>query len=424
MSVQFHLPLGPQADELVGAAAGGSSPEAGEGSALRAFEAAARREPCDPDYAFVLARALLLSGRAAEAAARVRAALDLGHGRPEYHFVLGCALWKLGRADEAAAAFAEAARLQPADAGVLTAQAAALVQAGRRTEAAAAYAAALALDPARAEAHGGLGVLRWQEGCKEQALELLATAVALRPEAPALLRNYGLALQASGKGAAALAVLRRAAAAAPGNADARLDLAEATWAAGRREEAVAALEAARRLDPAAIARRPESAAIGDALQLESLRAETAARANGLGHLAGRAASAVFHCAALATGLSRGLWSRQWLLIAAPLLAVAVLVRYLPPYVRHFLVCDDVAEVARTPLEDDGVIRVRLAHAFDARGMRRLLDPDSCSVTTRSPLRRIACGYEVPVSVLPGLRHTLVFRIDVEQPFLPRDAGGR
>ena len=166
MSVDFHLPLGPKGDELTAGpeGEGAAESEAGRASALRAFAAAARREPCDPDYAFVLARGLLTSGHAAEAVDRCRAAIPLGHVRAEYHFTLGCALWQIGRAAEAASAFAEALQLQPGDADLLTAQAAALLRCGRHVEAEAAYAAALAVDRQLAEAHCGLGVLSWQQG--------------------------------------------------------------------------------------------------------------------------------------------------------------------------------------------------------------------------------------------------------------------
>lgn len=419
MSVDFHLPLGPKGDELTagpeGEAAAGS--EAGRAQALRAFAAAARREPCDPDYAFVLACAQLVSGHAAEAVERCRAAIPLGHVRPEYHFTLGCALWQLDRADEAAEAFAEAVRLQPGDADLLTAQAAALLRCGRQLEAEAAYAAALAADPQLAEAHGGLGVLRWQRGCEEEALEALRRASTLRPDARHLLRNYGLALMASGRVPAGLGVLRRATSARSAGTEAWLDLAQAAWSAGQRDEATAALEQAARLDPAAISRRPQSLAIRDALQLESLRRETQSeRPSGLGVLA---ASTMFRAAELAGGVLGRLRPGRWPLMAAVLLLFVAAARLVPPYVRHQLLRDDVAQVARTPILSDGVVHERLAYVFEARHVRPGL-ADACVVTTHPPLRRITCAYSLPVSIVPGVEHMLWFRIDTEQPFVLRE----
>ncbi len=417
----FRLRLGPKGDELTADpdADPASDEPVGQGSAaLRAFAAAARREPHDPDYAFVHARALLMSNRPAEAVEACRSALLLGRSQPEYHFTLGCALWKLGRAEEAASAFSDVAHLQPDDPEAHTALGAALTRAGHRLEAAAAFAAALDLDPRLAEAHGGLGVLAWQDGRRTEALQRFRRAATLRPESHDLLANLGLALLASGRPAAALSALRRAVQLAPGDARAQLDLAQAAFTAGGMEEASLALAQASRLDPTAITRSPPSLAVRDALQAERIRAQLPPRPRtSFGALLARTALA---CVDLLPGRRAARRLRAGFVTCGVLLALAGIARLAPPYFRHFLLRDDVVAVARAPVEDDALVRDRLAHAIEARRMRTVLDPDSCSLITRPAWRRITCSYQVPVSVVPGVTHTLSFRIDTEQPYLAHE----
>ena len=89
----------------------------------------------------------------------------------------------------------------------------------------------------------------------------------------------------------------------------------------------------------------------------------------------------------------------------------------PPYVTHYLLEDDVADVARAPLRDDAVVRDRLRRTIERRGLQRQLDADRCEVTTEPGWRRITCDYTVRIQVLPAVWRTLRLRIDVEQPFL-------
>ena len=128
----------------------------------------------------------------------------------------------------------------------------------------------------------------------------------------------------------------------------------------------------------------------------------------------------FRTAELAAGVVRWLRPGRWPLIGAVLLLVVAAARLVPPYVRHQLLRDDVAQVARTPILSDSVVHERLAYVFEMRDVRPWLGADACVVTTRPPLRRIACAYSVAVSIVPGIEHTLSFRIDTEQPFVLRE----
>ena len=92
-------------------------------------------------------------------------------------------------------------------------------------------------------------------------------------------------------------------------------------------------------------------------------------------------------------------------------------RLLPHYVTHYLIEDDVTVIARTPIRDDAVIRDRLAHAVRHRGLQDHLRPERCRIETELGWRRISCRYAIEMDLLPGLRRTLQFQIDVEQPYL-------
>jgi hypothetical protein len=93
----------------------------------------------------------------------------------------------------------------------------------------------------------------------------------------------------------------------------------------------------------------------------------------------------------------------------------------PPYVTHFLLQDDIAAVARSPVRDDAVVRERLRHTIRRRGLEDRLDADRCELATDPGWRRISCHYTVRVRILPGLWRTLDLSIDVEQPFLAEPA---
>lgn len=424
MSIPFRLPLGPVFDAL---AAGRDEPQAGadtdaraeEAAALRTLAAAGREDP-DPDYDFILGRALLRAGRLEEAVRRCQSAITLACRHAEYHYTLGCALWQLGRLEDAAAAFAGAVQLEPGDAHALLALGATLARLGRHTEATAKLETALASDSKLAEVHAVLGAVRFEEGHVREAVAHLRRAARLRPESPEVRANLGLALLHSGHTREALRLLREAVRHAPDDARARLDLAEAAVAAGLMDEASEAFARAAQLDPRCIAGRPSSLAARDTLALVRAHEEIPGRTRPtLAHgICGFLLDAV---TALWSLLGLGGRTVRWLAIGAALVALVLLARLAPPYVMHFLLTDDITVVARAPVETDAEVRDRLDHAVAARGMQNVLDTGRCSVATQAAWRRIACAYDVPLTLLPGLRRTLTFRIEVEQPFvIPRD----
>jgi Flp pilus assembly protein TadD len=422
MAVDFRLRLGPRADDLMrveprqdGSSGLGVDPD--PRTVLRALGQAASREPGEPDYDFLLGCALLRAGDPGRAAAHCADAVRLDRSNPEYHSALGCALWQMHRFEDAERALRDAAMLRPGDPEARNAWAAALVRTGRAAEAVPELEAALRADPRLAEAHNNLGVALWGLGRREEALRSLRRGAHLAKHAPDPLRNLGLALLESGRPERAVEVLRRAAALSPGQAPALLDLAEAAFDAGRPVEAEAALDRATGLDATAIASRPRSLAARDALRFDRMRTEVGDAARRRPDLPGLAIRAVL-AAAEALGVARPRRGVFGPVVLAAVLAVAVAAaRLLGPIVDHYLLRDAVTTVARAPVDDDGNVRDRLAHAIRERGMEAFVETDSCTVRTRPSWRRITCDYAVPRTILPGWSHTLSFRVDVEQPFV-------
>jgi Flp pilus assembly protein TadD len=423
MAVEFRLRLGPRAEDLMRVEPRrSSSPEPVDvdpdpRALLRALGQAASRDPGEPDYDFLLGCAQLRAGEPGRAALHCADAVRLDRSNPEYHSALGCALWQMRRVEDAERAFRDAATLRPGDPEARNAWAAALVRSGRSAEGVAELEAALRADPRLAEAHNNLGVALWGLGRREEALRSLRRGAHLAKDAPDALRNLGLALLESSRPEEAVEVLRRAAALSPGEAEALLDLAEAAFDAGRRSEAEGALDEATGLDATAIASRPRSLAARDALRFDRLRAEVGDAARRRPDLPGLAIRAVLG-AAEALGVSRPRRGVAGPVALAAALAVAVAAaRLLGPVVDHYLLRDAVTTVARAPVDDDGDVRDRLAHAIRERGMEAVLDADRCTVWTRPSWRRITCEYAVPRTILPGWSRTLGFRIDVEQPYV-------
>jgi Flp pilus assembly protein TadD len=404
----------------------GEPPEvqAASGEVLRTFARAARDEPADADYDYIMGDALYRAGRPAEALALYRDAVRLDRLNPDYHLALGRALWRLGRFEEAEPAFREAVRLR-SDATALNAHGATLLRLMRLAEAERVLQQAIRADAAVSDAYGNLAAARWKLGHRDDAIGILRRACRKAPADHAAHRNLGVALFESGQAVAAIPAFRAAASCAPADPGAHLDLAEALAEAGRGVEAGAALAEAARLDPGAIASRPAALQARAALRLQELNEDREdatftlpSVTNALAHVA----LVVVH-AASRLRLGRNVTA---LLAAAPLIALGWMGASIAPHwFRHHLLSDDIATVARAPVEDDVNVRDRLSHAVSARGMESVVDPGRCTVRTQATWRRITCAYSVPVKMLPGWTHTLAFRIDVEQPFVvsasaPRD----
>ena len=216
------------------------------------------------------------------------------------------------------------------------------------------------------EAHANLGVALWTSDARRRPRPGGARAARLGSLRPEPLRNLGLALRDLGRADEAFTGHRRAAALAPGAIEALLDLGEAAFESGRVAEAEAAFAEAIRLEPRSVASRPSSLAARDALRRRRLPEPTRARP-ALDPL-----RVVFSAIALAEAAIRRLPRSTRLggplLLGAALLAAAVALRVLPPYVDHYLLRDDLAAVARAPVEDEFQVRDRLAHAIRERGL--------------------------------------------------------
>jgi tetratricopeptide (TPR) repeat protein len=388
-----------------------------EAESLRLMVRAARAEPHDPDYFHILAGALLRVGKVGEALSMSRQAVEGDPANGEYRLGLGAALWCDGQTDEAERAFREAVERRPDDVTSLNALGAALVRLGREDEAVSVLRRALKVDPHHADAHSNLGVALWGAGDPGRALRGFRRAARLDTEQLELVRNLALAQRAQARAPRAVRVLQGAVRRWPRRADLRVDLAEALHEAGRFGEAARALDEAQGLDPTALARRPRAREVRDGLRLRGVRGEIEhkrrTRRRPLTEVANR----------LLDGLEwlDDLRPRFRILSGAGLLA-ALAVAWMawslaPPYVTHYLLADDIATVARAPVQDDGVVRERLRRTILRRGLEDRIDADRCEITTDPGWRRIACEYAVTVHILPGVRRTLRLRVDVEQPFL-------
>jgi Flp pilus assembly protein TadD len=425
IGVGFRLRLGDLAGEEASLADGKgeaiSPPPADDRETLRLMKGAARAEPDDPDYYYILGEALLRAGRAREALGACHEAVDRDPLNPDYRFALGCVLWRLGQAHLAEGAFRESVQRRPEDAASLNALGAALIRLDRAPEAVAVLGRALKIDPRLAEAHSNLGIARWCTGDHAAALRSLQRAVHVGPDEPELQRNLARAQAAMGLTPEAVSLLRSMIRRWRQRADLHLDLAEVLHDMGRHGEAARALDEAQRLDPAAIAGRARSREIRDALRLRAVRGEVAReRGHGPGPLARLLSLPLDLIAALGS-------LRPRLKVAATLTLVVLAAggwatwRLLPHYVTSLLIRDDITVIARAPVRDDDVVRDRLAHAVRRRGLEGRLHPERCRVDTRPGWRQISCTYAVEVDLLPGLRRALLFRIEVEEPYLVEPA---
>jgi tetratricopeptide (TPR) repeat protein len=410
--MDFHVRIGEPAEV-----------QAMSGEALRAFLRAAREEPGDADYDYILGEALLRAGRGAEAAERYRDAVRLDRENPDYHLALGRALWHLGRFEEAEPSFREAVRLR-SDAPALNAHGATLLRLMRFKEAERLLQDALRADGELIDAYGNLAAVLWELDRRGEAITVLRRGCRKAPSDRAAHRNLGVALLESGAATAAVEAFRTAVACVPDDASAHLDLAEALAAAGRGEAAGAAIAEAARLDPGAIAARPAALQARSALRLRELSRDAENASAGPHFLARSLAHIALHVLHATSWLRPG-GRVTGLLAAAPLVALAWAGFCVGPHwIRHHLLVDDVSAVARAPVDDDANVRDRLAHAVAARDMEAWVDAQRCIVRTQAAWRRITCAYSVPVEVLPGWTHTLAFQIDVEQPFLATSSAPR
>ena len=384
---------------------------------LRLMAGAARAEPNDPDYYHILGDALLRAGRVEEAEKPCREAVERDPLNADYRFALGCVLWRLEQTAPAEAAFREAVQRRADDERSLNALGATLVRLRREPEAVSTLEKTLKINPQSADAHSNLGAALWGAGDRPGALRSFQRAVRLDPNQPVYQSNLAQAQRALGRHAEAVSVLRNMIRRWPKRADLHLDLAEAFHALGRHAEATRAFDEAQRLDPAAIAQRLGSREIRDSLRLDGVKGEVERER---GPRAGPLAS-LAHLPLDLIAFLGGLRPRVKVAGGLVLLTLATLAwaswRLLPHYVAAYLLEDDLKVVARAPVEDEAVVRDRLARAVRRRGLDGHLDPGRCSVESQPGWRTISCDYSVEASLLPGLWWTLRFHVGVEEPYL-------
>jgi Flp pilus assembly protein TadD len=385
--------------------------------ALKMFQRAARLEPNDADYYFILGRALLRAGRFSEAVGVCLEAVRLNRQDADYHYALGAALWGLERHEEAEAAFREAVRVRPDDARALNGLGCALTRLGRHREAVAVFHQALPDGTNDADVQGNLAVVLWEHGRKAGALRAFRGALRAAPDDALLQRNLGLALNAAGEHEEALALFRKLAESRPADAGAHLDLAETLHALGRVDEMKRGIDEALRLDALALAARPHIREMLDARRLGRLREELARgpRAAASSSLGSRLLLALGDAFG---GLGTARRALANLVVLAALAALAHgAYAVVPPYVSRYLLQDDIAGIAGAPVRDDADILDRLMHAVRERGLGAHIREENFEIRTQPKWRRIICRYEQPVEVLPGLVHTFRFHIETERPYL-------
>lgn len=397
----------------------GLSPDAAvaDERSVASFREALENDPGEADYSYMLGEALLRLGRAREALPPLREAAQRQPQEASYHDALGCALWHHGRFDEAATSFQEAVRLAPDHVAALSGLAGVLVEMERPQQAVDTLQRAIRIDGRDGRLYTNLAVAHWCLGEDEDAQRAFRRAVQLRPGSAAVQRNLGFALAHAGETDAALAAFRDAIALRPEDAQARADLADALFAARRTREAEAAFEDAVRLDPSCLARRETSQKARAAMLGAQLRDELRAEDEGpsLPETGFRAVMASRAAARGLTGIGGGLTRAVFLVLMAAALRVAWVV--VPPHVSHYLLEDDVTEIARAPVRSDADLMERLQHAVDKRGLASFVDAGSFEIATRPKWRRITGDYTVPVRFFPGLSRNLRFHVAAEEPYI-------
>ena len=409
----FHDRLEVVSEEVLGPDAPVPTEAAGidHKEALRAFRQAARLEPTDPDYHYILGLGFARAERHAEAALAFQEAVALNRLDADYRFAHGAALWELSRDQPAAEEFLESLRLRPDDAQVLNGLACAYTRLGREPEAIPLLEQALRTAGPRGDLCGNLAIALWRNDHHPESLRAFRKAVSLDPGSFVLRTNLGLALAAASQHQEAATTFRHAVTKRPDSAAAHYDLAEALHAAGHLDEAEKALERGAAIDPALLATRPSCQAIRAATLSQKLREELASERAGRGVSLGR-------LLAWLPVPSMPRWRMPpGLFLAILLLPGYCAYRLVPPHVSRFLFADDVAAIAGAPVREDADIADRLRHAVKARGLESYIDEDGCDIETLPKWRRIVCRYDVPVELLPGRAWVLRFKVDVERPYL-------
>lgn len=391
-----------------------------EREVIEAVRQAARLEPADPDYYFLLGDALSRTGRNAEAIGCFQEALRLHPGNGEAHLALGHALRTLGRGEEALACFRGAAQLAPEDVRSLNTLGAALAESGAFREAAGLFNRALAKAPTQAHLHANLGVALSGLGETAEAVRHFRHAVRLAPTSAALHRALGLALAVAGDPKASLRAHQRAVSLRPADPHALLDLADELHDQNRAADAEAAYEKALALDPGCLNGRTESQQARQALRVAGLRKELRMEPGGRTNPAGAAFRfpyaallAVAHALRRASRPRRALYAISALAGAVTIVVPAAAL--LPHVVRHYALQDDLASIARAPTTNDLDVRDLIRQAIHRRGLQGVIDEGQVEVRSIGHWRTITGEYDVTLAFGP-YHPRLHLRLDAAEPF--------
>ncbi len=224
----------------------------GQGKADEAaacYRRAVQLSPNDADAHNLLADALRDQGKLADAVACYRRALELKPDFPEACNNLGIALKDQGQLAAAVACYRRALELRPDFPEACNNLGIALKDQGQLDDAVAAYRRALELRPDYAAAHNNLGVVLSAQGRPDEAVACYRRAIEIQPDLAEVHSNLGNTLRRQGKFDEAIASFRRALELRPAYADAHNNLGTAMSELGKLDEAVACYRRALELEP-------------------------------------------------------------------------------------------------------------------------------------------------------------------------------
>lgn len=218
-------------------------------SSLPALLKAAEFLPGDAEAHYNLGNTLLAMGRAGEAEASYRRALQIKPDDVDACFNLGNALRNLGRLDEAEASYRRALQIKPDSAEVLGNLGNVMLEQGRVKEAEASYRQAIQVRPGYAMAHYNLGSLLQDTGRLNEAEASYRSALQIRPDWIDVYINLGSTLMELDRLEEAEAGYRCALRIQPDCAEAHSNLGNILLEQGKPDEAEASCRRALQIKP-------------------------------------------------------------------------------------------------------------------------------------------------------------------------------
>ncbi len=117
-----------------------------------------------------------------------------------------------------------------------------------------------------------------------------------------------------------------------------------------------------------------------------------------------------------TGAGR-LGSLIWLVIVVGVLWAGW--NLIPVYVSNYSFADKVTELARAPKysHSDERITSELIKAAQENHLELYVNERTCKINTLEVRRTISCEYDRVVEILPGVKHTIHFKWQADQPLI-------